>query len=205
MGSNQWLALINRYPDQPVYLPERSLNRANGLSVLWDQLKGSAIQQPTTNYNISYYYLRDMGPVSSDDFVFQTSIRNPVTGPNNPCRSIRVSLVCTQGRISVPLTIAGCSGDIRLVAGDHVIDGRNEDLSAFSADLDQWQPLSVSSKNGALVIALNNQIIYKLPDFKSVGRITGFHYSFEGDGAIRELQLSETSGRTVFSDCFDLY
>lgn len=200
--SGGWLALINRYP-KPVYLPlDTSGEAADRLAVNGGYLKEFERNFPEQSATLDFYQVKDFGEIRSDNFTLTTTLKNPKPFANNVCRKLWVIIMGSEGRMVIPLSEKGCVGELRLTAGETVVDGKTHDLSAFGTDLTRWNDLAVSASDQKLVILLNEEEIYRMAIPSDFGKIIGIRYRFGGAGEVRKVKLTDRSGEVVYEDSF---
>lgn len=199
--SDGWMAIIDRFPI-PLYLS--NLQQSNGiLSVSVDQLKKEEIIQNDSVPWLVYYYVDDLGDISSNTFTLETAIKSDFNEGDAICQESHIGILCSKGRFNVPFVIPGCVGTINLVAGDKYIDGKKEDLSSLGSDLSQWQPIRIQLTNKNVYIFRNEKQVYQTSYSEDVGKIVGFRYRFRGAGSVQYIRLKDENQAIIFEDYFD--
>jgi hypothetical protein len=196
-----WLALIENDPI-PLYLKGEIIDKGILQAPLTslDKFKLASTEQIPW---IDYYNVQDFGELSSNDFSFETEVKNETNIGNVVCQESRITIMCSNGRMLVPLAIPGCVGNINLTLGDLYLEGRRNDLSAFGCNLSQWQKLRLEVKNRQVTIFLNNKQIFKTAYFYDAGKVVGIRYKFMGAGAVNYARLWDKNKKLVFEDTFD--
>ena len=147
---------------------------------------GSAIFNNTW---VDFDNVREFEGIPADHFTLSTTLRNTSTVEQCLCRKIKITVLGTESAIVIPLADKGCISDIRLLTGDRMISGKNNDLSAFGCDFRDFQQLSCTVEDHRLKITLNHTLIFNTEQQQSIGEVVGIRISFEGTGEIRDLSL----------------
>jgi hypothetical protein len=147
--------------------------------------------------------VQDFGELPSDNFSFETEVKNETNTANAVCQESRISIMCSNGRLLIPLSIPGCVGNINLNLSDLYIEGRKNDLSAFGCDLSQWQKLRCEVKNRQLTVFLNGNEIFKTTYAHDAGKVIGIRYKFMGTGAVNYVRLWDKDKKLIFEDDFE--
>jgi hypothetical protein len=145
--SDGWLGFIEGAGDNaaPTYFyPQELINRGQ-MQVNKSLIVGDK-QLPSGNFFITYSNVRDFG-LNGDDFTLETTIKNDLAEGGLTCQQSYIYLDGESGLIGFPVSALGCVGNIGLEAGEVHISGKNSDLSAFGADLNNWTKLKCIVKN----------------------------------------------------------
>lgn len=197
--SDGWLAAV-LYTKVPVYLKKEEVLRNGALSLPVETLQQKGIpllpEPPTTLYS----NVQDLGPVYTDDFVFETVVRNDYRDGNAACQKTNLYLLCEGTAIGIPLCSPGCVSDIDLLFTDYFISGKRSDLSAFGVDFQKSIPVRVESKGGTARIYLNGKLAYQVNEKIRKARIVGFDLVFQGTGTVESVRLCNDQVR--FEDDF---
>ncbi|MDO1445308.1 hypothetical protein Q0590_03550 [Rhodocytophaga aerolata] len=196
-----WLALIENEP-VPLYVKDKIIDKG----ILQASLSSLEKFKLASNEQIpwlDYYNVQDFGELASDDFSFETEVKNETNTGNAVCQESRITIMCSNGRMLVPLAIPGCVGNINLTLGDLYLEGRINDLSAFGCDLSQWQKLRLEVKNRQVSIFLNGKQIYRTVYSNDAGKVVGIRYKFMGAGAVNYVRLWDKHKKLVFEDEFE--
>jgi hypothetical protein len=151
---------------------------------------------PTTDYT----YVDDFGELYTDDFVFETSLKNDYNDGAGICQLCQVFLLCKETGIWVPLCIKGCVSGIDLGFTNYHASGKSEDLSAFGVDYNDFVKLRIESKNGKAVISVNGKPAYTVTNNIIKSKIIGIFYRFSGTGSVDYVRLG--NGKVNYDDEF---
>jgi hypothetical protein len=199
--TNGWLALLET-DDIPLYIKDKIIDKGIMQAPLTSLEKfqlASTRQVPW----VDYYNVQDFGNLSSNDFTFETELRNESNTANAICQESRIAIMCSDGRLLVPLSIPGCVGNINLHLSDLYIEGRKNDLSAFGCNLSTWQKVRCEVKNKQLTIFLNDKAVFNTTYTHDAGKIIGIRYKFMGAGAVNYVKLWDKNRQLVFDDDFE--
>ena len=197
--SNGWLPLLEQQP-VPVYFKKEEVMKDGKMSIPVSliQQKNVPLQpQPPT---VLFSNVKDFGEIYSDNFVFETSLKNDYAEGSAVCQLTKVYLLCEGTAIWIPLVAKGCVSNIDLYFTYFYTTGKREDLSAFGVDFSNYVKLRVESDSGRAKIFINDKIAYTVPRNIIRSKIIGFDFSFQGTGSIDYVSLS--NGKVNYRDDF---
>jgi hypothetical protein len=189
--------------DVPVYLPEIYRQRSGTLAVTSAQISrlGLALQPDPPTVWMSH--VGEFEGVTTDDFRLDTRLQQTYGEGAAACRQTKVLLLLRNSAIVLPLSSAGCVADIGVFAGGRMLDGRENDLSAFGVLDGDWVDLSVRGEGELLSVFLNDELALQLESREEPRDILGIRYEFTGGGAVDYLRL-EGAGGEVWEEDFGL-
>jgi hypothetical protein len=197
--SNGWLPLLEQQP-VPVYFKKEEVMKDGKMSIPVSliQQKNVPLQpQPPT---VLFSNVKDFGEIYSDNFVFETSLKNDYAEGSAVCQVTKVYILCEGTAIWIPLVAKGCVSNIDLYFTYFYTTGKREDLSAFGVDFSNYVKLRVESDSGRAKIFINDKIAYTIPRNIIRSKIIGFDFSFQGTGSIDYVSLS--NGKVNYRDDF---
>lgn len=196
-----WLPLIEQ-PGTPVYFIEADARRKNGLQLSIEQiLEKNITLQPQTPW-ISFYRVEEFQNITTDNFQFETSIKNTYNEGAAACQLSEVLILFENGAFQIPLSAKGCIADLKMYLADHQIEGTKEDLTKLGADLSQWVKVTCSVKEKRIAIYVNDSLAYKDSFEVAPSKIEGIAFRFKGTGAVGYLKLANASGQVVYEENF---
>jgi hypothetical protein len=175
-------------PDGILYLPITKLPKSEQL-------------ESKKEYFVRYYNIQDFDSVYGDSFTLKAGIKNDIEHGALTCQDIRLYLFCNTGMIIVPFSMPGCVGNLNLIAGDHILTGKNNDLSALGVNLSVWQNIIISSSGKIIRIATNNTS-FSTTYTSTLGKIMGVMIEFKGTGAVDYFELYNPEGKMLYNDNF---
>lgn len=195
-----WKGIITKIP-VPVYLSEQEI-KGNGHmgitgSVLY-QKTGSPVFNDTW---VKFSNVKEYSGIDAGNFTLSTTLRNTSTPEQSVCRKTNLVILGTGKAMIIPLADKGCTADIGLLNNEDWITGKNTDLSAFGCDFKHFQNLKCQVKSGRMKVYLNNKQIFNTAQKRTLGRIVGIRFEFEGSGEVKDVKL-ETPGAPVFEEHF---
>lgn len=197
--SNGWLPIVEKQP-VPVYYEKKDAMVDGKLSLLPDKIKERNIaMQPTPPY-VVYTNVTDFGEIYSNDFTFETSVKNNYSEGAAACRLSTVYILCKGTAIWIPLSSKGCVSDLDMYFAGYEVSGKKHDLSAFGVDFEKYVPLKIESHQGKAQIFIDNKLVYTVD--KGIGRakIIGIVFRFQGTGSVDYVRL--TNGKVNYDDEF---
>ena len=152
---------------------------------------------------VEYANLSDFGDIKTDNFIFETSIKNTYQEGASVCQFTDIGLLCEGTAIMIRLSAKGCVSENSLYFIDHNISGKEHDLSKFGTDFKDFVKVRCESVNGKVKIFIDNLLAYEFPYRSPISKIMGITYRFQGSGLVDEVKLSKGDGKVVFEDRFE--
>lgn len=199
--TNGWLPLIEQ-PGIPVYLTEAAIKQNGVLSLPISSLQENHINlQPVTPW-VSFYKVEEFKAIETDNFVFETKIRNDYKEGAAACQKAEIYILCENGAIIIPLSAKGCIADLKMYLVDKPINGTTEDLSLFGCNLSDWVNVVCRVKDKKINISINGVPAYQSTFTTDATRIEGLRYRFQGTGSVASVKLAKLDGEVVYEDHF---
>ena len=187
--SNGWLPLVGQQP-VPVYFDAKDVIKDGKMSLSVQELDAHHINmQPRPPY-VWYSNVADFGEIYSDDFTFETSLKNDYNKGAAACGQTKIYLLCKGTAIWIPLCAKGCISTIDLYFTRYYASGRQNDLSAFGVDFSSFVKVKIVSQNGKAQIFINGNLAYSVNKFVIRSKIIGIAYCFQGTGSVDFVRLS---------------
>lgn len=193
--SNGWLCAAEGNP-QPLYFKKEEYLKDSIVEVDENLLKAYNISLNPKPPQLRFYNERDLGDIMSDNFIFETTLKNDFSSGANACQPVQVYIQCKNDIIIIPLTAKTCVGDIFLSFCGTGATSQYSDLSKFGADLSQWTKLRVVTVNKQAVIYVNDVEAYSLTFPNEPAGVVGVQYRFNGVGAVKNTKF-ESKGRVI--------
>ncbi|MBS1597422.1 MAG: hypothetical protein JST75_04300 [Bacteroidetes bacterium] len=187
--SGGWLPLVVQKP-VPAYFKKEDAMVDGKFSLSIDKIKSRNIHLGNDPLITVYSHVRDFGEIYSDDFVFETYLKNDFSEGTAICQKTIVYLLCEGTAIGIPLCIKGCVSDIDLLFTDFFISGKQKNLSAFGVDFSKYVKIRIESKNGKAKIFVDDALAYEVTDHIKKAKIIGFDYVFYGTGSVDYVKMS---------------
>jgi len=197
--SNGWLPIVIQEP-VPVYFSRQDAARDGKLSLSVQEIQSRNIKMQPSPPTVLYSNVTDLGPIYSNDFTFETSVRNDYREGAAACQNTNIYILCEGTAIAIPLCAKGCVSNLDLLFTGFFASGRQEDLSAFGVDFNSFVKVKVVSKNGKGVIYINDKPVYTVTKDILTSKIVGFDFGFQGTGSIDYVKLS--NGKVNYEDDF---
>ncbi|MCG6186406.1 hypothetical protein [Maribellus maritimus] len=199
-----WLNVIQNPANDiiPIYVKENCISNGQ-IYISPETVKNYNIDLSNNNHATCFYYVNEDFSGDSDNFTFETRLKNNLEEGATVCQGCEVSIFGEFGRHFLQLCAPGCIGRLYLKFGNDYISGQNNDLSAFGTNLNVWNDVKMDFKDKVVTIFLNGVEIYKTSYEASNGRIKGVYYNFAGSGAIDYARLYDDKKNLVFSEDFE--
>ncbi len=197
--SSGWMPIIRRSP-VPVYLKNEEVITNGKMSVSQEQIAKENVSLKPEPPEVLFTNIQDYGEIYSDDFEFETSFKNDVSGGSSVCQYTTVYLQCQGNVIWANFSAKGCVSDLNLVFTGHFQDGKKKDLSGFGVDFNDFVKLKIVSKGGKAVLMVNDKVAYEVNDKIDKAKIIGISFNFHGTGTVDYVKLSNK--KVHFEDNF---
>ncbi len=202
--TKDWLTLVRETPDDimPTYIRNNDVISDGNMFASPYLLKLNNVDLTLPEFYVSYFNVQDFDGLDSDNFSFETEIKNSTEELALICQNCLIFVYGDSGTIVLPVCTEGCVSDIGISAGDVRISGKTNDLSGLGCDLTDWRKVRGEIKDKNLKIFIDDNLAYELSYNKSIGNIKGWHYFFKGTGAVNYLNLKDSSDNIIFEDDF---
>jgi hypothetical protein len=197
--SNGWLAAVLQEP-VPVYFSRQDASRDGKLSLSAEQIQSRNIKMQPSPPTVIYSNVTDLGEIYTNDFTFETSVRNDYREGAAACQSTNIYILCEGTAIAIPLCAKGCVSNLDLLFTGFYASGRQQDLSAFGVDFSSFVKVKVESKKGKGTIYINDKPVYMVDKDIIRSKIVGFDIAFQGAGSVDYVKLS--NGKVKYEDDF---
>jgi len=197
--SDGWLPIVTQKP-VPVYFSKEDVMIDGKMSLPVEQMKARNIQLQPEPPTVIFANVRDFGEIYSDNFVFETSLRNDYHEGASVCQLTTIYLLCEGTAVGIPLCTKGCISNIDLLFTNFFESGKQADLSAFGVDFSSFVKVRVESKNGKGYIFINDKLVYTVNHDVAKSKIIGIDFNFQGTGSVDYVKLS--NGKVNYKDDF---
>ena len=197
--SDGWLPVVGQDP-VPVYFTKADALVDGKMRLTVDQIKQKNIPMQPKPPTVFFMNVRDFGEIYSDNFTFETSLRDDYSEGSSACQLTRVYLLCEGTAIWIPLSAKGCVSNVDLFFTYFYTSGTREDLSAFGVDFSNYVKLRVESDSGRARILVNDKLAYTVPRHIIRSKIIGIDFQFQGTGSVDYVSLS--NGKVNYRDNF---
>ncbi len=192
LKSDGWLGTIEYDPVPKYFNP---LLEGGGISFSDDIY--SEVTNSVSPLISVYHYINDLGNVSADNFSFSATVQSKFGGRWAVCQSLRLYFIGTEGAMIIPFSKLGCSSDNNLMLNDIYLSGKENDLSALSANLSSPTTLNIQIKDQLASIMINGENVYELKYNKSMGNLVGLRFKFLGLGEVLSYEILDKNQSKV--------
>lgn len=193
-----WLATIEQNP--PIYLSKEEFFNSGNLT---SSLRSSKNQSPDSYPSIPfvrYSNVKSFGNLTSDDFVFETAIKNAYLPGTSFCKRSEIRILCAGANIQIPIATKACIDDQQLVFLQDSISGKTQGLSGFGVDFEQFASIRCEANKDMVKFFVNNALVCQLKNPQKNLKILGIVYRFQGGGAVDYVRLSKGNGKMVYRE-----
>nr|WP_294947399.1 hypothetical protein [uncultured Mucilaginibacter sp.] len=197
--SNGWLAAVTLKP-VPVYFDSTEVMQGGKMALDAAQIQAHNIKmQPEAPY-VLYSNVKDFGEIYSNDFVFETSLKNTFKEGTAMCQQTHIYILCKGTAVAIPLCAKGCVSDIDFIFTNYFRSGKTKDLSMFGADFSKYVKVRVESHNRVGKVYLDDKLVYTVDSDIIRSKIIGIDFSFQGTGSVDYVKLF--NGKVNYEDNF---
>ncbi|WP_337043438.1 hypothetical protein [Emticicia sp. 17c] len=196
-----WLPMVEQSP-VPVYFKQAEAISNGKLGLSLNQILAHNISLQPTAPTVYYANLRDFGDVRTNNFIFETSLKNTYREGASICQYTEIGLLCEGSAITLHLSAKGCVSENNLFFVDKYISGKEHDLSGLGVDFSNFVKLRCESVNGQVKIYVNNQLAYQFAYTGPASKIVGITYRFQGGGLVDDVKLLQGDKKPIYEDTF---
>lgn len=197
--SNGWMAAIESGP-VPRYILPTEWQQTPFLSVHDTAIEDLHGREEIPN--LAYYLVEDFGELKSTDFRLQTRLRHTFQDGNAACQYSSLTINCTRGFIRIPMSAAGCVGELIARFSGLNFDGRKTNLSGLAYQEQEWQEIDLEMKDKVFRVKVNDQNVLEGELPTDPGRIVGIRYKFEGAGEVDQLMVWDHQREVLVNEQF---
>ncbi len=199
--TNGWLPLINQEP-VPVYFKQQEAIQDGKLGLTVEKIEARHINLQPTAPSVQYMNLKDFGDISTDSFIYETTIQNIYKEGAAVCQYSEIGLLTEGSAILIRLSAKGCISENTLFYIDKEIPGKTNDLSGFGVDFNHFVAVRCEAVNNHVKIYVDNKLAFDFPHKGAGSKIIGLTYQFQGAGLVDAVKLSRGNGQVIYEDTF---
>jgi hypothetical protein len=184
VGTEGWLSLVEQDP-APLYFKNEDFNRDDHLEIDRGTLEKYNLPLHPKPPQVRFFHMNEMGSLMSDNFEFETEIKNDFDEGSAACQFVQVLIQCKDDIISIPLSARACVGDLQVYACGKGLSSKDTDLSALGCNLREWNNLKVETRNKQMTIYVNDREACSFTFPNAATGIVGVQYRFNGPGAVK--------------------
>ncbi|WP_299113412.1 hypothetical protein [uncultured Winogradskyella sp.] len=179
--SNGWLGTID-YKPIPKYIS--NLKELKFSEAIKEEVKRSKAPLTTT-----FQYIDKFEGFSGDNFSLSAEIKSIYNDKWAVCQSTSVIVVGTKSALIIPLSLIGCSSELRGMLSDKDLDGKTEDLSSLAIELTDFKTITIECINKQVNVFFEGRKVFTKTYEESIGEIAGVRYKFLGIGTVENVTL----------------
>jgi len=187
--SDGWLAAFIVKP-MPIYFKKQDFIANGKMGLPVDKIKAQDISLTPQAPLLSYCNVQDFGEIYTDNFNFETSLRNDYKEGSSVCQLTNIYLLCEGTAVGIPLCAKGCESSLNFFFTNYNVSGKQTDLSNFGVDFNSYVKVRVESANGRAKIFLDNKLAYEVKQEIAHSKIIGVDFVFQGTGSVDYVRLS---------------
>lgn len=194
--SNGWAGTID-YKPIPKYIAVDEFKTDSLLRL--DATLLAEIRESEKPVYSTYHFIDDLNAEDGDNFRLKAELRNTYNEKWAVCELAGIFIIGSKGAMIIPLSALGCIAKNDLMLNDVLLDGRENDLSAFGVGLDDWRNVEIVNANRSVSIIIDNKEVYSSNYSETFGKLVGVRFKFLGAGEVRDFQLVDGSGKPLIN------
>lgn len=198
--SDGWLPAVTQAP-VPVYFKKEEAIANGKMSLPLDKIQAKNVKLQPAPPDVLYANVREFGEIYSDNFTFETAVKNDYKEGASVCQLSKIYILCEGTAIYIPLCSKGCISTLDLLFTNYYASGKHVDLSAFGVDFSSYVKVRIETKNRKAQIFLNDKLAFSVNEDIIKAKIIGIDYSFQGTGSVDYVKLS--NDKVHYEDDFD--
>jgi hypothetical protein len=139
---------------------------------------------------------------TSDNFILHCRIRVHQLS-NLFCPYFMCEIFCQKNFMYFTSSPKGCSSEMMVQFGENFLSGKTNDLSAISANVNNWQDVIITVQNRKAKISINGEKVFSTQYNESSGLITGLGFISNGLPEVDFVNLQTSEGKTIYSNQFE--
>ena len=195
-----WMPAVTQSP-VPVYFSKEDAIQNGKMSLPVEKILAKNVKLQPVTPDVLYANVRDFGEIYSDNFTFETSVRNDYKEGAAVCQLSKIYILCEGTAIYIPLCSKGCISALDLLFTNYYASGKHNDLSAFGVDFSSFIKVRIESAGRKAKIFLNDKLAYTVGKDIIKAKIIGIDYTFQGTGSVDYVKLS--NGKVNYEDNFN--
>ncbi len=193
LKSTGWLGLVEYEPVPKYFEPyTASASAIKFPNDIVDEV--ASLKEPVSS---SFHFIDDLGDVSGDDFSFSATIQTTFDDRWAVCQLVRVYFIGTSGAMVIPFSKIGCTSDNNLMLNDVYLRGKENDLSALSADFSNPVQLTIQVENKQLTISIDDREVYSNSYNDTMGKLVGLRFKFQGLGEVLNYEIKDQNNQLI--------
>lgn len=189
--SKGWMPAVTQSP-VPVYFSKEEAIANGKMSLPIEKIQEKNVKLQPATPDVLYANVRDFGEIYSDNFVFETSVKNDYREGASICQLSKIYILCEGTAIYIPLCSKGCISSLDLLFTNYYASGKQVDLSAFGVDFNSFVKVRIETANRKAKIFLNDKLVYSVGEDIIKAKIIGIDYTFQGTGSVDYVKLSNS-------------
>ena len=198
--SNGWLPMVTQSP-VPVYFTKEEAIVNGKMTMPIEKIQQKNVKLQPVPLDMLYGNVRDFGEIYSDNFTFETSVKNDYREGAAICQLSKIYILCEGTAIYIPLCSKGCISSLDLLFTNYYTSGKQNDLSVFGVDFNSFVKVKIETVDRKAKIFLNDKLVYSINQDIVKSKIIGFDFAFQGTGSVDYVKLS--NGKINYRDDFN--
>lgn len=195
LKSNGWIGTLDYMPIPKYFQPE-----VHGNGFVVPNPIEEEVGQSKEMLVSTYHYVDDLGNVTDEGFSFSAQVENHSEEPWAVCQMMSIYFLGSEGALIIPFSKIGCSSENNLMLNDVYLGGKENDLSALSADFSAATDLNISIENKEVKVSIAGKEVYAHSYNRSIGKLVGFRLRFLGTGQVNEVHFFDKNQEEIVLD-----
>jgi hypothetical protein len=197
--SDGWLIAAENSP-VPVYFEKTDVFADGKMHLPLDKITAKNLTLQPKPPIVLYSNVQELGDIMTDNFVFETSVRNDYKEGAASCQPSNIFILGEATAIAIPLSARGCVSEAQMYFAGTQVSGKTSDMSAFGVDFKDFVKVRIVVQNGKGQVFINDKLAYEIAKIRDHAKIVGVDFTFQGTGTVDYVRL--TNGKVNFVDEF---
>ena len=194
--SDGWLGTLD-YDPIPKYVPARELV---GGTLSFPPEIVREIQNREEPLISAFHYVNEMGGISGDNFVLETSIRNVYRDKWAVCQQVNILILGTKSALIIPFSIPGCVSEIGVMLSERYLGGKEHDLSGLGLDFREFRDVKIQVIAKTVSVYAGDRLLFRDSFSQTIGKVAGVRFRFRGAGEIGHVRLTDSENGALALD-----
>src|SRR6201996_3802004 len=120
-----WLPIVAQSP-VPIYYDDKDAMVDGKMALPIEKIQARNVKMQPEPPMVNYTNVRDFGPIYSDDFTFESSVRNDYREGAAICQLSKIYILCEGTAIAIPLCNKGCISSLDMMFTNFWTSGKQE-------------------------------------------------------------------------------
>lgn len=188
-----WHALVMQQDNDihPVYIEARDFLKAGQMGFDMATLSPYLGSQPDLIQSVFTYSNKTLEQFQADEMLLSTRLKRHTNKSDPTCMHFIILLKAEHGSVFIPIMQQGCYGDYGIGFSEKSISGKTNDLSALTADLDDYFDVQIDVKDNAVRLQVGDNAPYSFRYEQALGTLKVAKVMINGLGSVDSFAIDD--------------